>query len=124
MNRKHEKICEWQLLNAVAQHSSRIMRNTLLGVLFFSIVGAAMAQTPPVAPTLPRVVRAIVDRIILCEHFAGEFNGDRSEHDKYVNSKMDQLRCGDALDRDVRSIREKYSSNPAVQKALDASSHE
>jgi hypothetical protein len=88
------------------------------------MAGTSMAQTSPVAPKLPRDVRAIVERITLCEHFAGEFNGDKSDHDKYVNSKMDQLRCGDALDRDVLAIRKKHSNNQAVQKALDAASQE
>ncbi|MDR2239190.1 MAG: hypothetical protein LBE33_01970 [Zoogloeaceae bacterium] len=96
----------------------------MLGILSFCMAGAAMAQTPPAAPKSPRDVRAIVERISLCEHFAGEFNGDGSDHDKYVNAKMTQLRCGDALDRDVGAIRKKYSDNQAVQTTLDAASRE
>jgi hypothetical protein len=55
------------------------MRNALLNVLLFCVAGASMAQTSPIAPKLPRDVRAIVERITLCEHFAEEFNGDKSD---------------------------------------------
>jgi hypothetical protein len=98
------------------------MRNASLGVMLFFAAGAVTAQTPSVASALPGDVQAIAERIALCEHFSGEFNGDGSDHDRYVNSQMDQLRCGDSLDMDVRAIKNKYTNNPIIMKALESAS--
>ncbi|WP_148714648.1 hypothetical protein [Chitinolyticbacter meiyuanensis] len=43
--------------------------------------------------TLPKDASVALDRGVNCNHFAGEFNGDGSAHDKEVNKTMAQLRC-------------------------------
>lgn len=66
---------------------------------------------------LPADVTAFVERAEMCEHFAGEFNGDQSEHDREVNATMTKLRC-DALDADRAGLRKKYRSSESVRDAL------
>lgn len=68
---------------------------------------------------MPVDVAAFAERVEMCEHFAGEFNGDQSEHDREVNATMTKLRC-DALDADRASLRKKYRSDEKVRKALTA----
>ncbi|MEO6365454.1 MAG: hypothetical protein ABIO38_05290, partial [Luteimonas sp.] len=79
------------------------------------------ADTPLVeskAPTLPDDVSTLTDRLASCVHFAGEFNGDRSERDKEVAAAMADLRC-DTADADVAAIRNRYSGDSAVLQALN-----
>lgn len=71
------------------------------------------------ASALPADAARLRERIELCGHFAGEFNGERSERDREVSRAMDRLRCG-RLERDVRAMRRRYPRNPKVQAALDA----
>lgn len=66
---------------------------------------------------LPVDVTAFVERVEMCDHFAGEFNGDQSEHDREVNATMTELRCN-ALDADRASLRKKYRADQNVREAL------
>jgi len=68
-------------------------------------------------PALPDDASTLADRLASCVHFAGEFNGDRSERDKEVAAAMADLRC-DAIDADVAVIRNKYPGNTQVLEAL------
>ena len=68
---------------------------------------------------MPVDVSTFVGHVEMCEHFAGEFNGDQSEHDREVNATMTKLRC-DALDADRASLRKKYRSDERVREALSA----
>jgi hypothetical protein len=72
-------------------------------------------------PGLPKDARLVAERLASCSHFAGEFNGDRSERDKEVAATMDDLRC-ETIDQDASAIRQKYDDNLAVQEALAAAS--
>lgn len=70
------------------------------------MIGAALAlalQTsePDLArfAPLPRDVVAFIERRTGCNHFAGEFNGDRSARDREVTRVMRELRCA-RLDAD------------------------
>ncbi len=75
-------------------------------------------ETGQSAPRLPPDASALVERVAQCTHFAGEFNGDQSEHDKRINATMTELRCG-ALEDDVAALRRKHAGDAAVLKALD-----
>jgi hypothetical protein len=68
---------------------------------------------------LPRDVAAFIERRATCDHFAGEFNGDRSERDRYVTRQMRSLRC-DRLDADEAALRRRHATSPTVLKALTA----
>lgn len=70
------------------------------------------------APRLPPDAAATVERVAQCTHFAGEFNGDQSEHDKRINATMTELRCG-TLEADVAALRKKHAGDAAVLKALE-----
>lgn len=66
---------------------------------------------------LPRDVAAFIDRRIGCNHFSGEFNGDRSERDREVTRTLRELRC-DRLEADEARLARRHAKTPAVQKAL------
>ena len=71
----------------------------------------------PGFPNLPEDARQVVERVAACSHFAGEFNGDRSQRDKDVVATETELRC-ETVDQDAAAIRQKYSGNKSVQDAL------
>jgi hypothetical protein len=69
---------------------------------------------------LPRDVVAFMERRTGCNHFAGEFNGDRSERDREVTKAMRELRC-DRLETDEARLRRRHAAKPQTLKALTAS---
>lgn len=70
---------------------------------------------------LPSEVSAIVDRLTSCTHFLGEFDGDRSAHDKQIAAIIGDLRC-ETVEQDAENIRGKYAGNRAVLEALERAS--
>lgn len=72
---------------------------------------------PPVA-NLPDDIRLVIERLQLCNHFAGEINGDRSERDKEVFATMSELKC-DTIESDAASLRKKYAEDPVILDELD-----
>lgn len=66
---------------------------------------------------LPRDVSAFIDRRMGCNHFAGEFNGDRSERDREVTRMMRRLRC-DRVEADEARLMKRHAESPTVLKAL------
>lgn len=70
------------------------------------------------APSDP--LEALEWRGVLCEHYAGEFGGDGSERDQWLNAQMDKLRCGDDLTAEARAMRDARSGEPVVVARLDA----
>lgn len=75
----------------------------------------------PSAPTasVPRPVTQLVERAQNCTHFAGEFNGDQSAHDREINRVMTELRC-ETVERDVVAARKRYAKDANALAALDA----
>lgn len=67
--------------------------------------------------TLPPEVRALAERLVLCNHFGGELNGDGGERDREVHAKMGRLGC-EKLDIEVAAARNKYAGNRKVMQAL------
>jgi hypothetical protein len=91
----------------------------IAAVLMFAAqlaVGEDSQQIARFGP-LPKDVAAFIDRRTACNHFAGEFNGDRSERDRDVTRTMNQLRCG-ALERDEARLQRRYTKVPQVLRAL------
>ena len=66
---------------------------------------------------LPRDVIAFVERRTACNHFAGEFNGDRSPRDREVNRTMRELRCG-RLETDEARLMKRHAKSPTALRAL------
>ena len=66
---------------------------------------------------LPPDAAAVVERVAACTHFSGEFNGDRSERDREVAAKMDELHC-DTVEQASATLREQYGDRPDVLEAL------
>ena len=69
---------------------------------------------------LPRDVAAFIERRTGCNHFAGEFNGDRSARDHQVAKALRELRC-DRLEADEARLRRRHLAKPQVPNALTAS---
>ncbi|MEO7251794.1 MAG: hypothetical protein ABIW30_04210 [Arenimonas sp.] len=70
-------------------------------------------------PGLPMDAREVVQKLAACNHFAGEFGGDRSTRDREVAAAMVQLRC-ETIDEDVRHVLGKYPGNKELVRALKA----
>lgn len=66
---------------------------------------------------LPRDVAAFIDRRTSCNHFAGEFNGDRSARDREVTRAMNQLRCS-RLEADEAALMRRHARAANVLRAL------
>lgn len=84
-------------------------------------VNPASQKNEPVEslPTgLPDDVNRLIERLQLCNHFAGEINGDGSERDKEVSATMSELKC-DRIEADTASIRQKYAQDPVVLQMID-----
>lgn len=92
------------------------------------IPGCATARHPPAPATgeaavqavtlmLPVDAQRVVEKLAACNHFAGEFSGDRSTRDREVSAAITQLRC-ETIEEDVRLILLKYPGNGALVAAL------
>lgn len=71
-----------------------------------------------IAPSDP--VEALEWRGVLCEHYSGEFGGDGSDRDQWLNTQMDKLKCGDELAAEARAMRDARSGEPIVVTRLNA----
>lgn len=65
-------------------------------------------------------LEALEYRGVLCEHYSGEFGGDGSERDQWLNAQMDKHRCGDELAAEARAMRTSRSGEPDVVARLNA----
>ena len=92
---------------------------SIAAVLMFAAQLAAGDDAQEIARfgPLPKDVAAFIDRRTACNHFAGEFNGDRSQRDRDVTRTMNELRCG-ALERDEARLQRRHAKLPQVLKAL------
>ena len=92
-----------------------------------AVPGSLQDSDPPhdeayfrtVSPGLPGDAREVVQKLAACNHFAGEFGGDRSTRDREVGAAMTQLHC-ESIDEDVRLILVKYPGDTGLIKALKA----
>jgi len=94
-------------------------------------IADAPAPPPPAPPVadpgtewerrlgnLPPDAADVIGRVEACNHFAGEFNGDRSERDREVAARMEELRCA-RVEADATAVRAMYGDRPDVMEALD-----
>lgn len=65
-------------------------------------------------------LEALEYRGVRCQHYSGEFGGDGSARDEWLNAQMDKLRCGEELLAEARAMRASRSREPAVVSRLDA----
>ncbi len=70
-------------------------------------------------PSLPPDAHRVVEKLAACNHFAGEFGGDKSTRDREVVAAMTQLQC-ETIDEDVFRIVAKYPKNKELVRALKA----
>ena len=70
------------------------------------------------APSDP--VEALEWRAVGCAHYSGEFGGDSSERDQWLNAQMVRLRCGDELMADARALRNARTGEADVVARLNA----
>ena len=65
-------------------------------------------------------LEALEYRGVHCQYYSGEFGGDGSERDQWLNAQMDNLRCGQELVTEARSMRASRSREAVVVSRLDA----
>ena len=93
-------------------------------------IADAPAPPPPAPPVadpgtewerrlgnLPPDAADVIGRVEACNHFAGEFNGDRSERDREVAATMEELSCA-TVEADATAVRALYGDRPDVMEAL------
>lgn len=91
---------------------------------------SACASAPPAPATpgsealvrtdfleLPEDARRVAEKLAACNHFAGEFSGDKSTRDREVTAALTQLGC-ETIDEDVRLVLAKYPGDARLVKAL------
>lgn len=65
-------------------------------------------------------LEALEWRAVGCQHYGGEFGGDGSERDRWLNARMERLKCGDELVAEARAMRASRSGEPDVVARLNA----
>lgn len=91
---------------------------TAIVILLAAFVSAAASDNPP-ASTIqqrPKIVKALIDRIVDCNHWSGEeaYNADRA---KEIEKAIDDLHC-DRLEADEATVLKKYGNSAKVKKAV------
>lgn len=84
------------------------------------VLGRAQTATDPLAELtrgMPRPVAAFIERIVYCEHWAGEepYNAERRAE---INAAIRELRCT-ALGRDENRILNTYGKDERVRRNID-----
>jgi hypothetical protein len=66
---------------------------------------------------LPKDAAAIVTRLAMCNHFAGEEPYDKARA-REIARAIRPFKC-DSLEGDEATVRERYADDPKIVKALD-----
>jgi hypothetical protein len=88
----------------------------LLLLFVMSAVAAPEDDLAAMAKSLPRDVRAFIERKSECNHWAGEDPYDAARG-KEIERAVARLKC-EALDRDEANLKRRYAKDAAVHKAL------
>jgi hypothetical protein len=106
----------------VGQHREQIVSRLLFAGLAFCFVSCTASAdrddpTAELKKNQPRLVAALIDRILGCNHWLGEspYDADRA---KEIKQAVSELRCNE-LEKDETAVLKKYRSNPKVKKAID-----
>jgi hypothetical protein len=65
----------------------------------------------------PKAVSKFTARAVMCQHFAGEINGDNSPRDKQVNAQLTKLKCTTLKANHARMMK-KYAGNASIAKVI------
>jgi hypothetical protein len=91
-------------------------------ILALAVMSLPVFANDDILPELkkgqPQKVKALIDRIFICNHLAGEV-GDKKEGKKDLIDSMQQHRCG-RVDTDQAEMLARYKNNRKVIDALDA----
>lgn len=96
---------------------------TLIGFLLVSSIALARDRMVEGFPDLPRDARAVAERTLNCIYLNGEFTGTGGERDREVTRALRKLRC-DRVEEDMRKIRYKYRTSPAILKILSEAAYD
>lgn len=66
---------------------------------------------------IPVAVHQLIKQAELCEHFAGELNGDRSERDSEMNAQLQKNNCG-AVPVQIKAPKVRHKNDPSIVKLL------
>ena len=81
------------------------------------VPGRAERVTSSASAALPDTVRKLIERAELCEHFAGEFNGDRSRRDREINAILTKNKC-DRIPSEIQSLKAKHKGDAEIVRSL------
>lgn len=65
-------------------------------------------------------LEAIMWRGVRCDYLGSEIGGDNSAQDRAIQKRMNELRCGDDLLTEARTLRLARATDPAAVVRLDA----
>ncbi len=98
------------------------MLKHLICIVALAATAVPAASNDDIFPELkkgqPQKVKALIDRIFICNHLAGEVGGDK-ESMKELLASMRRYRCG-YVDADEAKLRALYKGDPKVLAALGA----
>ena len=69
----------------------------------------------------PKPVKVIIDRITICDHFAGEEGYDAARR-KEINAAMTRYKC-DKVENDTAKLLKQYKDQPLTIKAINGAVH-
>ena len=79
--------------------------------------GADESVRTNVVSQLPADAARVVERVIACNHFAGETGDNTPEREREITAAVEALGC-DRVKQDVAAMRSKYADDREVEKAL------
>lgn len=65
-------------------------------------------------------LEGVIWRGVRCDFLAGEVGGDQSAQDRAITARMIELRCGEPLLAEVRSLRAVHGNDSLILARLDA----
>jgi len=94
---------------------------TLLALLVFAgqlVAGELPTDVAVLQKGQPKEIRKFIERVFLCQHWAGEEPFDQPRA-KQIRNAIQQLRC-DQIPSDEARLRKKYKNSPKVLAVLDS----
>jgi hypothetical protein len=101
-----------------ASFRRQVTMTRAVAILWMLLASAAGLATEKRAS--PDDVSALVHRVEICAHLAGEFGSDDPDRERELTRSWEESRCDDAfLGKDIKSARKKYFHNPGALAPLD-----
>ncbi|MFO1338750.1 MAG: hypothetical protein U1F53_11040 [Burkholderiaceae bacterium] len=91
---------------------------TLLAACGLPCAAAPAAPgTPGGDAPLPADVKALLNRVVLCDHLAGEYDAPGSQRTIEVSESVEREGCA-FIEQDLKNMKRRYARHPAALRAL------